>query len=81
MNFFNRNLAKMEMIKRVTRGVFSRSMVPENREKNLAMSKEEKRNIYKCKENFITLNEIKTWPEYYHQNEIQEKQSKNHPSF
>ena len=66
----------MNMIKRVTRSVFSKSDVTENREKYLAMSSEEKRKLYKCKENFISLNKIKTWTEYSQENQIKEKQSK-----
>jgi hypothetical protein len=76
MNFLKRNLANMELIKRITRGTCSKSMVLENREKYLAMNKDEKRKFYKCRENFISLNEIKTWPDYYQEYEIKEKQSK-----
>jgi len=75
MNFLYRILPEMNMFKRVTRGTYSQSMISENREKFLTMKVDEKRKFYKCKENFIVLNKIKTWPEYYKENDIQEKQS------
>jgi hypothetical protein len=36
---------------------------PENRVKYLQMSIEDKRKLYKCKEKYQTLEEIKNWPE------------------
>jgi hypothetical protein len=37
------------------------------------MTFEEKRKLYKCKQNNITLDKIKTRPEYYKENNLAEK--------
>ena len=58
----------------LTRNFFNNALkVNENREKFLNMSIDEKRKYYSCKDNYITLNEIPTWDEYYKKAELAEK--------
>ena len=38
---------------------------PKNRESSIKRPIEEKRKLYKCKSNYVTLERIKTWPDYY----------------
>lgn len=67
------NSFKMDFFKRFTRGEYNKNLVAENREKSLSMTIEEKRKLYKCKQNYITIDKIKTWPEYYKENNLAEK--------
>ena len=65
----------MDFIKRLTRMSYSKSTIIENREKYLAMSLDEKRKLYNCKNDFITLDKIKTWPEYYQEHNLNAAES------
>ena len=38
--------------------------IHERRERFLGMSLEEKRKLYRCGEDYVTLNQIPTWPEF-----------------
>ena len=49
----------------LTRGTLSSELVKLERDKYTNMSKEEKRKLYKCKNDYITLDEILTWPQFY----------------
>lgn len=49
----------------LTRGTLSSELVKLERDKYINMSKEEKRKLYKCKNDYITLDEILTWPQFY----------------
>lgn len=51
-----------------TRSAFSAKFVPQERETYLNMSVKEKRKLYKCKDNYVTINDIPTWPEYFNEN-------------
>lgn len=39
--------------------------VKTNRDKFIQMSVEEKRKLYRCKENYVTIDKIQIWPEFY----------------
>jgi hypothetical protein len=44
---------------------FLHESVAENRAASLSLSREEKRKLYRCKDEFIMLDQIQTWPEYF----------------
>ncbi len=44
---------------------------PQERENYIKMPIEEKRKLYKCKLNFKTLENVKTWPEYCKENGLE----------
>lgn len=59
-------LSKINNLKMpLTRGLFRNAEVQENRERFLNMPIEEKRKLYSCEENYITIDKIPTWTEYY----------------
>ncbi len=58
----------------LTRGFFK---VKETRQAYLAMSNEEKRKLYKCKKDYVTLDKIPTWPEYFKNEKIYSYNSSN----
>ena len=61
----------------LTRNFFNNALkVKENREKFLNMDIDEKRKNYSCKNNYITLDNIPTWTEYYKKAKLDEKKGK-----
>lgn len=48
-----------------TRLLYSTAAVPEARAESLKRSLTDKRKLYKCKDDYITLDKVPTWPEYY----------------
>lgn len=43
--------------------------VGKNRKEWLAMSVEEKRDMYRCREDFVVLDDVPNWNEYYQENQ------------
>jgi hypothetical protein len=61
----------------LTRLAYSSKSVPENRAIYLSITLEEKRKLYKCKDNYVTLDQIKAWPQYYENNKVFRKLGNN----
>ena len=57
----------------LTRGTLSSELVKLERDKYIKMSKEDKRKLYKCKNDYITLDEILTWPQFYSDQELNDE--------
>ncbi len=71
--FFVRLILSMQHF---TRHFYATAGVPETRQIYLAKTLEEKRKLYRCKENYVQLKEIPTWPEFYQKNQIDLKNKK-----
>lgn len=56
------------MMSYFTRTIASEKQVSQTREAYINKSVKEKRQLYKCKNNFVTLDDIPTWPEYFNKN-------------
>lgn len=71
MNLIKSILSPVNKMQHFTRGEFSAfAEVEQNRQKFVNMPREEKRKLYKCKEKYITVDKILTWPEYAQKNKI-----------
>lgn len=60
-----------------TRLFYAIKGVPETREIYLAKSLDEKRSLYKCKDAYVQLKDIDTWPEYHKAQKINSDNSEN----
>ena len=48
----------------------------ENRDKFLSRGLEEKRGTYACRDKYVTLDKIPTWPDYYRKAKLDMKKSR-----
>jgi hypothetical protein len=70
LSFYLRLFISMQYL---TRNGYATKAVPENRALYLNKTLEEKRKLYKCRENYVTLDQIPTWPQYYKTEKVYQK--------
>ena len=61
----------------VTRLLYEQTVVTENRSESLARSLDEKRKLYRCRDDFVTLTQVLKWPEYFENVKFDVKKSNN----
>lgn len=62
------------MMEYLTRKIYGSAVVPAAREDYLKKSVEEKRKLYRCGINYVTLSDIPTWTEYFEENGMKANQ-------
>ena len=67
---------KRSIMEHLTKLFYStNNAVSKNRQIYLNKSVEEKRTLYRCKQNYVKLEEIPTWPEYCESEKVPQQQS------